>query len=291
VLRKSLQDRSNLIVAEAAKVAAHANVSALIPDLLSALDRLYENAVKADPKCWGKTAIVKALTLLGHGESPVFVRGSRYIQMEPVWGGQEDAAVELRSLCVLALVQCTDLSRIDVLRRLVDAMSDSADPVRLEAVRALEQMDGGEAALLLRLKARTGDGRPAVTGQVFDSLLNLEREAGVPFVAEHLKSASAEVCDEAALALGGSRLPDAVRVLMETWKAHDKTMSREFRGVLLRALSSSRQPSAIEFLLDLVRKGASRDAESALDALKLHDGSPEIRTLVEEAKRKRDGGQ
>src|SRR5262245_28723621 len=92
LLRKSLKDRSNLIVAEAAKTAAALSLSALVPDLLAALDRLYEDPAKTDPKCWGKTAIVKALAEFDYDESPPFLRGSRHIQMEPVWGGQEDAA-------------------------------------------------------------------------------------------------------------------------------------------------------------------------------------------------------
>jgi hypothetical protein len=58
-LRKALTDRSNLIVAEAAKTASELYLSELIPNLLATFDRLFE-AVKSDPKCWGKTAIVKA---------------------------------------------------------------------------------------------------------------------------------------------------------------------------------------------------------------------------------------
>jgi hypothetical protein len=284
LLCKSLRDRSNLVVAEAAKVAGDLGLSALIPDLLAALDRLYEDPVKADPKCWGKTALVKTLTLLEYGESPPFLRGSRHIQMEPVWGGQEDAAAQLRATCVLALVQCNDLSRTEVLRELVEAMTDSADPVRLEAVRALEQMNGEEAALLLRLKARLGDRRPAVIGHVFDALLNLERERSMDFVAQYLKSTNPEVRDEAAFALGASRIPGALDVLIETW---NETKNREFGGVLLRALSSSRQSKAIDFLLKVVRTGPSRDTALALDALKLHEQSPEIQTLVEQAKKEK----
>src|SRR5262245_7105306 len=98
-LRKALQDRSNLIVAEAAKIAAASQVTELVPDLLSAFARLFENPVKTDPKCWGKTAIVSALVRLEYGSSEPFLRGSNHVQMEPVWGGQEDSAVQLRGTC------------------------------------------------------------------------------------------------------------------------------------------------------------------------------------------------
>src|SRR5206468_5235 len=110
-VRKALQDRSNLITAEAAKIAGDRRIHSLIPDLLSAFNRLFDDPAKTDPKCWGKTAIAKALTNLDYAESPPFVRGSQHVQMEPVWGGQEDAAAQLRAACVLALVQCVDTRR------------------------------------------------------------------------------------------------------------------------------------------------------------------------------------
>ena len=284
VLRKALRDRANLVVAEAAKVIAGLHLSNLIPDLLQAYDRLFEDPVKKDSKCWGKTAIIKALSELQYTDSPPFLRGSRHIQNEPVWGGQEDAAIHLRGACFLALVQCEDLTRIEIFRHLVDAMADAADPVRLEAVRAVAQMNGDEASLLLRLKARIGDRRPVVIGHVFDALLILESETAIAFVAQHLEADAPEIRDEAALALGGSRLPKAVDALIETWK---KTANQEFRTVLLRALSSSRHQSAIDFLLNLVRTGMTRDATSALEALKLHGDSPEIQSRIEQAKKQR----
>jgi HEAT repeat protein len=283
-LRKALQDRSNLIVAEAAKIAAALQMTELVPDLLNAFGRLFENPLKADPKCWGKNAIVSALARLDYSSSAPFLRGSNHVQMEPVWGGQEDSAVQLRATCILSLVQSDDISRLQILRRATDALTDPADPVRLEAVRAIGQLAGDEASLLLRLKARAGDARPAVVGQVFDSLLALEPEASLRFVAEFLRAPAAEVRDEAALSLGGSRLPQAVDILKAAWKENSDW---EFGGVLLRALSSSRQPGAIDFLLEFVRSGSRREASQAVDALKLHEDSPEIWSLVKEAEASR----
>jgi len=283
-LRRALTDRSNLIVAEAAKTATELHLSELIPDLLTTFDRLFEEPVKSDPKCWGKTAIVKALARLDYSESAPFVRGSQHIQMEPVWGSQEDSAVQLRANSFLALVQCTDMTRFEVLRQLVNAMSDPADPVRIEAVRAMHQLGGEECSLLLRLKARVGDRRPVIIGHVFDALLNMERDQAVPFVAEYLRSGDEALRDEAALALGASRLSGGLKELIETWKS---IRSDGFSEILLRAISSSRLPEAIEFLLDLLRNGTARQSSAAAEALKLHEASPEIRTLIDEAKRNR----
>ena len=283
LVRKSLQDRANLIVAEAAKVVAEHHLSSLIPDLLRAFERLLDNPVKTDPKCWGKLAIVQALTRLDYSESPPFLRGAHHVQMEPVWGGQEDAAAQLRAGCVLALVQCNDLTRTEIFRELIDALADPEDPVRLEAVRSIAQMNGDDAALLLRLKARAGDRRPVVSGHVFDALLSLEERRGVRFVAEYLESSDAEVRYEAAFSLAGSRLAEAIQVLIETW---NQSKDREFRDLILRALSAARQPAAIDFLLGVVRTGLTHDASTAAAALQLND-SPEIHALVEQAQKDR----
>ena len=86
---------------------------------------------------------------MDYSESDPYVRGSTHVQMEPVWGGQEDAAGPLRANCILALPQCSDLRRSDVFRHLVDSLTDALDPVRLEAVRTIEQMNGDEASVLL----------------------------------------------------------------------------------------------------------------------------------------------
>jgi HEAT repeat protein len=283
-LKKALTDRSNLIAAEAAKLCVELHSRPLIPDLLTALTRFFEDPAKTDPRCWAKTAIVRALSALDYSEAPAFLRAATHIQMEPVYGGQEDSAPHLRASAVLALVQCDDLTRSEILRHLVDALADASETVRIEAVRALQQMNGDEGALVLRLKAHSGDERPAVIGQVFDSLLDLEGERSVRFIARFLDSADPEIRDEAALSLGASRLPVAVELLTACWK--DAT-SRDFRSVLLRALSSSREESALEFLLSLVRVGPDRDASASLEALALHADSPEIQSRIEKAKRDR----
>jgi HEAT repeat protein len=284
-LRKALQDRSNLVVAEAAKTIAARHRTSLVPDLLIALDRLFEEPVKSDSKCWGKIAIIKALAALDYDQSPPFVRASAHIQMEPVWGGQEDAATHLRAHAVLALVQCSDLTRPEILRRVVDAMVDKSDTVRIEAIRTVEQLNGEEGALLLRLKAYSGDERSSVVGQVFDSIFALERDKAVPFVAQFLSSPLEETRDEAALSLGASRLPAAVAELISVWKKSSR--NREFSTVLLRALSSSRDEEALQFLLGLVREGLSRDAQDAIEALGLHRDSEEIQARTEQAKMQR----
>jgi hypothetical protein len=284
-LKKALSDRVNLIVAKAAKIAAEMRLHDLLPDLLRAFDRLFEKPVERDPQCWGKNAISKALVALDHRESAPFLRGIRHIQMEPVWGGEADTAATLRGTCALALPSCSDIARGQILRHLVDALADLALPVRSDAVRAIAQMQGDEAILLLRLKARQGDTESEVTGQVFDYLFQLEHDHALPFVAEFLQPKLGPVAEEAALALGSSRLTGAASLLEQSFA---RQRDPDFRQVLLRALSSTRQPPALDFLLNLVRNAREADALCALEALALHRDSADIRRQVEHAAAERD---
>jgi hypothetical protein len=279
-LQKALADRVNLVVAKAAKVAAEMRIHGLVPDLLRAFDRLFDKPVERDPQCWGKNAIAKALVAFDHRQAAPFLRGIRHIQPEPVWGGEEDTAGTLRGTCALALPSCTDIARGQVLRHLVDALADKALPVRSDAARAVAQMEGEEAILLLRLKARLGDPEPEISGQVFDYLFQLEREQALTFVGGFLQPHLGAVAEEAALALGSCRVPGAGPLLEEAW---NRQRLPEFRQVLLRSLSATRQPAALEFLLKLVRIGRAADAVSALEALALHRDSADIRRQAWEA--------
>jgi hypothetical protein len=283
-LRKALGDRVNVVVAKAARIAGEKQWRELVPDLLRAFDRLLESGAERDPQCWGKNAIAAALKDLGHAESAPFVRGMRHIQMEPSFGRPVDTAETLRGICLLALVACTDLDRDEALRCFVDALTETSHTIRTEAVRALGQMEGLEAALVLRLKARLGDEEPQVTGQVFDALLGIEGEKALPLLAEYLQKADSGVREEAALALGSSRLPRACEILQECYAGERHP---QFREVLLRAVSLTRQQPAIEWLLGLVRTARKPDAVDAIHALALHRGSEEIRRDVASAVRGR----
>lgn len=284
-LRKALSDRVNLIVAKAAKMAAELRLSDLLADLLRAYDRLFERPVERDPQCWGKNAISKALVTLDHHEAAPFIRGIHHIQMEPVWGGEADTAASLRGTCALALPACDDITRGQILRHLVDALADRALPVRSDSVRAIAQMQGDEAILLLRLKARQGDTESEVVGQAFDYLFQLESDQALPFVADFLQPKLGPIAEEAALALGSSRLAGAASLLEQSYA---RQRDPDYRQVLLRAISTTRHPHALEFLLHMVRNGREAEALSALEALALHRDSADIRRQVERAAGERE---
>jgi HEAT repeat protein len=284
-LKKALADRVNIVVAKAAQICGDLQAVALIPELKKAFERFFE---EKDPQCWAKNALGKALKDLGVQESAVFLRGVRHVQYEPVWGGQEDTATVLRGACAMALVQCNDIPREETLRYLVDALSETAATVRMDAAAALAQMDGREVALLLRLKARVGDKDARVTGQVLEGLLQIEGKAALPFVAAFLECGDEEAAEEAALALGASRMPEAVAMLRETW---EKWQGIRPGTALLRALSASRLDHAIDFLIGLIKQARPHDAEDALHALALNKGTEEMVSRVEQAVRERGDGK
>ena len=283
-IRKALGDRVNIVAARAAELAAELQLQVLIPELLKAFDRFFQKPVETDPKCWAKEAISKALIDLNFSECEPFLRGLRHIQMEPIWGRQVDTAATLRSICVLGLLQCTDLTQAEKLKAQTGALTDAEAPVRADAARALAEMEGLEPALLLRLKARVGDAEPAVTGQVLESLLKVEGSPAVGFAKEFFEAEDEEIREQAALALGASRLPEAIALLIESWKGNRGSRTRD---ALLRSISASRQEDALRFLLGLIRDGVAADGVSALEALALHRESAEIRKRVAEAARQR----
>jgi HEAT repeat protein len=274
-LRNALTDRVSLVVAKAAQICGELHAIALFPDLKAAFEQMFESK---DAQCWAKNALAKTLKDLGLQESAFFLRGIRHVQMEPVWGGSEDTAATLRGICAMGLVQCTDLPRDEVLRCLIDALVDKVASVRGDAVRSLEQMGGREVLLLLRLKARLGDEEPRVAGEVLEAILHMEGQIAIPFVTGFLQHKNEEVADEAALALGASRLPQVFDPLKRAWEQRPSP-------VYLRALSLSRLENALDFLLNLLEKGRRRDAEEALYALELHKGTEDVVKRVEEVVR------
>ena len=261
-LRKALANRNNFIVAKAADLVREFRMSKLIPDMLNAFDRFFDNAVKTDPQCWAKNAISRALVAFEHQEPEVYLRGMRHIQNEPVWGGQSDTAGTLRATCAVALVQCRSLTDAALLTHLIELAGDKDKAVRTEAMRAIEQVGSPPASLLLRLRAILGADEPEVLGACYSGILRLEGAKAIPWVARFLATADDHAA-EAALAIAGTHSPEGFEALKEYFtKANDPW----WRSVLLSAIALTRQDAALEFLLDEVRK-ESLSAETAIEAI------------------------
>jgi hypothetical protein len=282
-LRKSLAQRNNFLVSKAAALVADAALSDLLPEVLSAFDRFFINAPKSDPQCWAKNALSKAMVKLEHRQKEPYLRGMRHHQMEPVWGGQSDTAGALRGTCAHALVDCPGISDADLLTALLEPLTDADKTVRMEAARAIAQVGGVSAALLLRLRALIGlqwhgDEEPEVLGVVCASLLSLEGASAVPLVAKALEAGD-DIAAEAAFALADSRLNEALAALLAR---HREGTDAWFGSVLLSAIALTRLPEAMDFLIATVARDA-REALGAIEAIGRIGPSAELRGRLEQA--------
>lgn len=275
-LRKALAHRNNFIVAKAADLVSNFRMPQLIPDLLTAFDRFFDDPVKTDPQCWAKNALSRALFALEHQEPNIYLRGMRHIQNEPVWGGQSDTAGTLRATCALALVQCRSLTDADLLAHLIELAGDKDKAVRTEAMRAIEQVGSPSASLLLRLRAILGADEPEVLGACYSGILRLEGAKAIPWIARFLATADDNAA-EAALAIAGTHSLEGFETLRECLADAGDPW---WRSVLLSAIALTRQDAALEFLLDEVRK-ESLNAETAIEAILRSMPSPETTKRLE----------
>jgi len=275
-LQKALGNRNNFIVGKAADLVREFKLTQLTDALTAAFERFLEHPEKTDPQCWAKNAIARALAAFEYQEPSFFVRGMRHIQMEPVWGGKSDTAGTLRATCALALVQCRCFAETDLLAHLLDLLADKDKAVRLEIMRAIEQVGSPAASLLLRLRAVLGSDEPEVLGACYSGILRLEGVRAIPWVAGFLASAD-DTGGEAALAMAATHSPEALNALRERFAdAKDPW----WRSVLLSAIALTRLDAATEFLLNLVRTEAL-DAEAAIEAILRAAPSDEIVSALE----------
>jgi hypothetical protein len=261
-LRKALANRNNFIAAKAADLIREFNLSELTPDLLKAFDRFFDHAEKSDPQCWAKNAISRTLAAFELQDADVFLRGMRHIQMEPVWGGRSDTAGTLRATCALALVQCRSFTETDLLAHLIDLIVDKDQAVRVEVIRAIEQVGSSSASLLLRQRAMLSNDEPEVLGACYGGILRIEGTPAIPWVARFLTTAD-DCAGEAALAIASTHSLEGFEALRHILADAPDAW---FRSVLLSAIALTRHHAAIEFLLDLV-KNESLEAEGAIAAL------------------------
>lgn len=263
-LRRALRDRSNYLVAKAAELAGDCGDVQLVPDLLGIYDGLFgADAAARDPLVRAKDAIARALRALGHRDAAPFVRGLHHVQLEPVWGKLEDAASRLRCACAHALVD-TNLSGPAALRELIPHLVDEIGAVRVDTVRAISQIGGDEAALLLRLKAYTGDDEPEVIGECFAGILDREPHAAVAFIASFLADEDDAVKAEAASALAWARDPAALELLGRFLAT---TLSPELRTAAVVACAASPLPGIVELLFTIVDGDDRPLAATAIRAL------------------------
>jgi hypothetical protein len=289
-VRKRIGDRSNLVVAAAAALAGENALVEASKDLEAAFDRFLVNPLN-DKLCRAKIAIVQALDRMEHEAADVFRRAVSHVQHEPVWGGTEDSAPPLRAAAVVALARGEGSRSLPIL---ADALADPARDVRIAAASALGAIGTEGAGLLLRLKIRLGDQDPDVLSECLGGLLAVDAGANLPLIVGFLEPGDPAACEAAALALGRSRLPEALEPLKECWP---RCHSRELSQQVLLAIAILRRPEATDYLMELVASEEEPKAIAALSALRIfkddarlceriakivHDrGSPRLRSGFE----------
>ncbi len=281
VLRRALASRSNLLAARAAEIVAEWELGGYAPELAAAFERFLEDAVRRDPTCAAKIAIADALNRLETRDAGLFRRGLRHVQMEPVWGGQEDTAARLRAACALGLARSDPP---DALLELARLLADDAADARSGAIRAIAYAARPGGAPLLWYKAHVGDEEPAVVYDCFAALLALEPEHALPFVAERAAGDVTAVVEAALLALGNSRLPPALPLLIA---ALDASAEIVYRRTALKSIAMHGSDEAFAFLLGLLADGNAVDSAEALDALGLFREDERRRRKIERALRRR----
>jgi HEAT repeat protein len=281
-IEKYLADKHFRVVSRAARLAEERSLRERVPNLLSAYERFLEDPVKRDPHCIAKQAIARALVTLECDDVAFFLKGIRYQQLEPVWGGSADTAIDVRCSCAMGLVG-TGYSR--AIQELTLLLNDGEWRGRAGAVRAIACGKPGEAEVVLRLKVLVGDGEPEVIGECFTGLLSVAQEECLPLVATYLSDANEGVRDFAALALGESRHPRALEHLRGAWDALYGT--GDFHAVLIRAAALHRTEAAFDWLIWIIEHGAQAHADVAVEALSVYERNAKLSEKVHAALAKR----
>ena len=259
-LRHVLGGEGSHAVARAATLVGELGLESFASDLVAAFPRFLEDPVRTDPGCAAKTAIVEALRRLERDERDLYRRAAAHVQREPVFGGRVDTAVDLRGAAALALAESAGG---DVLLDLSHLLADPEAPVRISAARAVA-VHGREGGVpLLHLKALAGDAEPRVVAECLLSLLRLDPERALPFVASFFDRGDA-AAEAAAAALGESRRAEALP-LLHGWLV--RASRRGLARVALLAIAALRRDEAVDLLLALAKDEPGPLAREALSAL------------------------
>jgi HEAT repeat protein len=168
----------------------------------------------------------------------------------------------------------------DYLLEIAALLADREAPARKMAATALAYSESSAAAPLLRLKALVGDEDPQVLNECLLALLAVAPRASLEFVSAFLDRPQPEVAEAAALALGGSRVPEALPILTAWW---ERTFDPTLRRTALLAIAMLKSDEAMQVLLTHVADGAPTHARDAIHALAIYRHDPRLRAQLEAA--------
>jgi hypothetical protein len=261
-LANALGNSHYRVVAAAARICEEKFVYSMETHLKESFRRLIENAVKRDPSCIAKRAIIRALTAIDCADVNFYLDALHYRQMEPVWGGSADTAADIRGFAAMGLA---NTSYYRAAAELAPMLADPEIQVRRQVIQAVAVLRPEQAEPLLRLKAVMGDAEPEVTSEVFSALVRMEPEESARFVAGFMEADDPLLVESALLALGDSAAPETLEPLItryeESWIQHEQRRS------LIRGIALHRHERALEWLLEQIVEGSLPTAAAIVEAL------------------------
>ena len=276
-IRQALSGSSNILAAQGARTVAKWGLSDLAPEIVSAFNRHMENPVKRDPGCHAKIAAIEALNALDCPDSEILLRGIRHIQMEPSYGPPVDTADLLRAACAFGLSQ---LGHPELLCEMVTLLMDSKAAARRAAVRVLIDIGRETSEMLLRLKVLQGDSEPEILGDCLAGLFAIAPARSLRFAEQFLSADNPGIIEEAALAIGNSRLKEAFGILRD---CRERNILPAMKRMLLLPIALTRCESAFMFLLEVVQNERIDDAIAAIEAAAIFCINPESRDQIRDA--------
>lgn len=257
-LRKLLGEDNAFFIGEAAKLAKTRELRDLEKDLVAALRRLLTGKI-SDRGCIAKQNVLTALVTFDAHVPDVYLLGLHYIQWDHSFGPPEETGSVVRGLCAHALV------RIDHPTAIFDVaplLFDDKPEVRIAAAEALVATGDRTCAAVLHVRLLAGENKPDALEALYRCLLAIDCKRYLPIVAKGLANDE----EAAALALGGSRLPEALTILQDALR----TALGELEGTILLSMALLRTEEATAYLMELVEEAHEGRAIKAIDALGLH---------------------
>ncbi len=259
-ITQALRSKSSRIIAKAAKICEEKLLYQLEDELIASYQRQLK---QKDANCLAKSAIMRALVAQDCHHVDFYLAGLRYVQNEPGWGGPSDSAVDIRCSSAMGLVSTT------YPRAMVELLSLLHDPepnARIGAARAIKYGLRYEATLVFKQKLLSGDEEPEVLGECMSGLLTVDPDYALPFVATYLNSSDDILFELAALALGDSRLDEALVVLQAAW-GHTFAIHAERRRALFKALTLHRSEAALAWLFEKLEHADAGLLETGIELL------------------------
>jgi len=241
-LRKLLGEDNAFFIGEAAKMAKEQELRDLEKDLVDAGRRLLTEKL-ADRGGIAKRNVLDALGTFDTHAPDLYLLGLSYVQWDHSFGPPEETGGAVRGLCAHALV------RIDHPTAIFDVaplLFDEKPEVRIAASEALVATGDRTCAAILHVRLLAGENKPEALEALYRCLLAIDCKRYLPIATKGLSDGE----EAAALALGESRLPEALPILKDALR----TALGDLEGTILLSMGLLRTEVATALLSGLCER-------------------------------------